>query len=145
MTNGLAERRGGAGRPAPGRARLSFGFLRFLAGGVLNTIFGYAVFLVTLSLGAGIGLALCAATLLGVAFNFQTSRRLVFRSRRTGLQLRFAAVYAIVLAINYLAIVALKRLGLADWSAQAVLLLPMAAVGFTLQRRFVFGAEGDAL
>lgn len=134
---GLAGEPAGA-RSASSQVVLSLGFLRFLGSGVLNTIFGYAVFIAALYLGAGIGIALFASTLLGIAFNFQTSRLLVFRSRGTGRQLHFAAVYAIVFTINYVAILSLKRLGLADWAAQAVMLMPMAAVAFTLQRHFVF-------
>ncbi len=127
------------------RAIPSLGFLRFLGAGVLNTIFGYTVFIVALHLGAGLGVALVASMLLGVAFNFQTSRFLVFRSRRTGLHLRFAAVYTIVFAIDYIAILSLKRLGLEDWATQAVMLMPMAALAFMLQRHFVFGTEQGAL
>ena len=133
-----------AGRPAAARPPFwnrvlpSFAFLRFLGSGVLNTIFGYTVFLLALRLGASLGAALVVSTLLGVAFNFQTSRLLVFRSRRSGLQLRFAAVYTIVFAIDYLAILSLKRLGLADWAAQAVMLMPVAALAFMLQRHLVF-------
>ncbi len=137
------------GRPTGGwhaaiavlRAGASIGFLRFLGGGLINTIFGYASFLAALHLGAGVGAALAVSMLLGVIFNFQTSRRLVFRSRRSGLQLRFAAVYAVVLTINYLAIVPLRRLGLENWAAQAFMVVPMAALAFTLQRYLVFGDE----
>lgn len=136
-----------AGRPAAARPSIwfrtlpSLGFLRFLGTGVLNTIFGYAVFLSALRLGASLGAALVVSTLLGVAFNFQTSRVLVFRSRRSGLQLRFAAVYTIVLAVDYLAVLVLKRLGLADGAAQAVVLMPAAALAFMLQRHVVFRPE----
>ncbi len=123
------------------RAVLSFTFLRFIGGGLINTIFGYATFLTALHLGAGVGIALVTSMLLGVIFNFQTSRHLVFRSRRAGRLLRFTAVYAVALSINYLAILPLERLGLESWAAQAFMLVPMAALTFTLQRYFVFGDE----
>jgi GtrA-like protein. len=59
-------------------------FLRFLLVGALNTAFGYAIFLLSLKLGMSVGAALSASTLAGVVFNFQTSRRLVFRSAGNG-------------------------------------------------------------
>ena len=72
----------------------------------------------------------------GVAFNFQTSRRLVFRS--SGRILRFVAVYGVVLAMNWLALRALGAIGLTALEGQALLVLPAAIVSFLGQKAFVF-------
>ena len=112
-------------------------FLRFAAVGLLNTAFGYAVFAALVLAGVGGGPALIVATLAGVAFNFQTSRRLVFRSG--GRSFRFVVVYGAVLALNWAALRALVGLGLSELQGQALLALPVAALSFAGQRLFVFG------
>ncbi len=112
-------------------------FLRFAAVGLLNTAFGYAVFAALVLAGVGGGPALIVATLAGVAFNFQTSRRLVFRSG--GRSLRFVVVYAALLALNLASLRVMRALGLPDLGAQAILALPFAALSFVGQKIFVFG------
>lgn len=121
-------------------ARPAFGvrllLLRFGAAGILNAAFGYAAFYALLQLGAGTGMALIGAMAAGVAFNFQTSKRLVFRSR--GRTLRFVAVYAFVLAMNWLALRGLNAMGVSALLGQALLVLPAALVSFLGQKIFVF-------
>ena len=118
--------------------------IRFLAVGLVNTAFGYAVFLVALRLGAVAAVALMISTLAGIAFNFQTSRHIVFRSRRAGLTLRFSLVYVAVFAINCTALAGLRRMGLPNGMGQAVMVLPMAMLAFAMQRGFVFKTRGKA-
>lgn len=113
-------------------------FLRFILGGALNTLFGYAVFVIAVKIGASLTGALLTSTLTGILFNFQTSRRIVFQSRQTGRLLRFAGVSVMVFAINYIAIAALTRVGLETWSAQGALLVPIALLAYGSQRTFVF-------
>lgn len=129
----------------PPRIKAALLFLRFGVVGLLNTAFGYAVFAAVLLAGAGPFAAIVAATLAGVAFNFQTSRRLVFRSGTRGRLARFLAVYAGVLALNWVVLRALRDLGVPDLQAQALIALPLAAVSFLGQMLFVFGpAAGSA-
>lgn len=130
-----------ASRIDPDKRERTEEFIRFLIVGLLNTLFGYGVFVVVVALGAGIGLALVVSTILGVLFNFQTTRRLVFRSKAAGLLGRFVAVYGVSLAINYLALRALAQTGLPAWIAQGILILPLALLTFVLQRQFVFGRD----
>ncbi len=126
----------------PARARQLALLVRFGLVGLLNTLFGYAAFAALVLLGVWPGVALAAATLAGVAFNFQTARHLVFGV--AGRPLRFVAVYAVVLALNVLALHALERLGASALTAQALLALPVAALSFMGQRRFVFLRGGTA-
>ncbi len=115
----------------------SHAWLRFGLVGLVNAAFGYTVFAVLVLAGVWPGAALVATMIAAVAFNFQTSRRLVFRSN--GQILQFVAVYAVVLVLNWMALRALRWCGLPDLESQALLTLPIAAVSFLGQQRFVFG------
>ena len=114
---------------------------RFLAVGVLNTAFGYALFALLAWLGLPYPLAIGAATVAGVAFNFLTTGSLVFGDRRARLLPRFAAVYAAVYAANVAAVAGLLHLGLNLYLANALAILPLALLAYGLQRRFVFAAS----
>ena len=111
--------------------------LRFGLIGLLNTAFGYMVFAVLVLAGVWAGAAIIVATIAGVAFNFQTSRRLVFRTH--GRIFRFVALYGGVLALNWLALRALHATGLSDLISQALLVVPLACVSLFGQRALVFG------
>jgi len=125
--------------PASMRMASMLLFLRFGVVGLLNTAFGYAVFAALVLAGLWPGPALAVATIAGVAFNFQTSRRLVFRSRGRGE--RFVAVYVGVFVLNWAALRTLNWVGFGDLVSQAMLVLPLAAISFLAQRVFVFGSE----
>jgi putative flippase GtrA len=113
---------------------------RFLFVGLLNTAFGYGVFSVATLLGAHALPALLISSSAGVAFNFQTSRRLVFRRGDSVSAIRFVALYGALLLINWAAIRGLERLGAPALVAQAVLVLPLAGLSFLGQRMLIFRA-----
>jgi putative flippase GtrA len=115
--------------------------LRFGLAGLLNTAFGYCAFAIFIFLKFLPFAALTLATILGVAFNFQTSKRLVFRSG--GRAARFVLVYAAVLLLNWAALRALQRLGLGPLAAQALLVLPFAVISFLAQKQLVFTGAGE--
>jgi putative flippase GtrA len=116
-------------------------WLRFGLVGLLNAAFGYTVFAVLVLAGIWPGAALAGTMVAAIAFNFQTSRRLVFRSH--GHVLRFIAVYTVVLLVNLATLRALRWCGLPDLGSQALLTLPIAAMSFIGQRRFVFGPAAN--
>ena len=55
-------------------------FIRFIFIGVINTIFGYGIYLIFLFAGLNFALAVLLSTILGVIFNFFTTGRFVFNS-----------------------------------------------------------------
>lgn len=112
--------------------------MRFGLVGLLNSVFGYTAFALLTFAGAWPGAALIGATIAGVVFNFQTSRQLVFRSN--GNILRFVIVYSVVLVLNWGGLRGLRWCGQPALISQALLILPMAALAFLGQRRFVFGS-----
>jgi putative flippase GtrA len=114
----------------------SYVWLRFGLAGVMNAGFGYTVFALLVLAGAWPGAALVGTMIAGVAFNLQTSRRLVFGT--SGRILQFVAVYTAVLILNWSLLWVLRWCDLPDLTAQALLTLPIAAVSFLGQHRFVF-------
>lgn len=113
-------------------------FLRFLVVGGLNTLFGFGCYVALVSLGLHYVLAVLLGTILGVLFNFQTTRKLVFASHDNRLIFRFFAVYVVQYATNIGLLSALVSAGFSKIVAGAILVLPMALFSFVLQRKFVF-------
>lgn len=129
------------GRHSSGRLLRHLGemqFVRFLVIGLLNTLFGYGCFVLLLYLGLHYALALLIATVIGILFNFMTTGRLVFRSDANHLLLRFVGVYLAVYTVNVAGLKALSQLGWSGYMSGAVLLLPVAALSYFLNKKFVF-------
>jgi putative flippase GtrA len=112
--------------------------LRFLLVGGLNTAVGYAIFAVLVWVGLPFPLAIGLATVLGVAFNFQSTGRLVFGGAPMSQLGRFVGVYVVVYLLNIGAVALLLDAGLNVYMANALVILPLALIAFALQRRFVF-------
>ncbi len=66
---------------------------------------------------------------------------MVFADRDPSLMLRFAAVYATTYVLNVGILRALEATGVHVLVVQAALVLPIAALSFSLHRRFVFHRE----
>lgn len=114
-------------------------FVRFLAVGALNTLFGYGAFYLLLSAHLAPTLALALATVLGVAFNFFTTGRVVFGDSGAARLWRFASAYGLVFVVNAALLEAARRWGFAPASAQALLLAPCVALSYVVNRTLVFG------
>lgn len=114
--------------------------IRFLAVGMLNTIFGYSCYALLLYLGLHYAVALLLATVAGVLFNFKSTGVLVFRSQNNRLIFRFVAVYALVYGVNVGLLKLLYVLGVGPYYGGAALIVPMALLAFSLNRKFVFCA-----
>jgi putative flippase GtrA len=113
-------------------------FIRFLMVGGINTFVGYAIFAAFVSLGATSTVALVAATVLGIVFNFASTGRIVFGNGNVGLLPRFLAAYAVQFLLNWTALRALEHAGLSPLLAQILILPPLAVVTFLLMRQMVF-------
>lgn len=110
--------------------------MRFLMAGVLNTAFGYTLYLIGLLVGLVPEVALGLATLVGAFFNYFTTARYVFNHTAMNLMPRFIAAYAVIFGLNALALRGLILLGLNAALAQG-LLLPVAAATSYLIFKFV--------
>jgi putative flippase GtrA len=114
-------------------------FLRFLAVGGLNTLFGYGVFSLLVLAGMAPGLSLLIATVLGVLFNYFTTGRIVFAARGWNRLPRFALVYGLTFLANLWSLKSLIAAGLSPLLAQAILLPVVVIATFALNKFLVFG------
>ncbi|MDF7774410.1 GtrA family protein [Sphingomonas sp. AOB5] len=115
--------------------------IRFLAIGVVNTLFGYSVFGLGIWLGLASPLALFIATCVGILFNFFTTGRFVFSSSDPRLIPRFIGAYGFTYLFNLVLLVALERTGLQSLVAQALCIPPTVVLSFLILKRFVFGRQ----
>jgi len=112
--------------------------IRFLLVGALNTLFGYAVFSLFLYLKFHYSMASFLGIVLGILFNFKTYGRLVFKCRDNSLIFRFIFFYAVLYAVSVVGLWAFNYVGINLYVANAIMLLPISALSFYLNRNFVF-------
>ena len=120
--------------------------LRFLVVGGLNTLVGYLIFVAIVTLPIPRALAVVVSTVIAVCFNYQSTGKVVFGAGDPAAFKRFIGSYAVLCAVQYVLLEGLIALGFHVYLASAMLLLPMAALAYVIQRRFVFVArpEGKA-
>jgi len=112
--------------------------LNFILIGIVNTIFGYALYALFIYLGLNYILSVLFSTILGILFNFKTIGKFVFSSNNNKLIIKFFFVYVIVFLINILAITYLKELGLNDYISGFIALIPASVISFVLNKYLVF-------
>jgi len=79
----------------------SFAFFRFILTGILNTIFGYGVFIAFLYFGLQYKIALLLSTTIGVMFNYFSFARLTFSAKINWISFaRFVVAYVIIYLVN---------------------------------------------
>lgn len=112
---------------------------KFLFVGVLNTLVGYSLYALFIYFGLAYPLAVLFSTILGVLFNYLTIGKLVFVHEGESRLLPFIGVYVIVYALNIYGLWQLEVLGIENkYIAGAVLLAPLAALSFVLNKFWVF-------
>ena len=116
-------------------------FIRFIAVGLINTIFGYGLYLTCLYIGFNYMLAALISTILGVIFNFFTTGRLVFSSNDNSLIFKFIFVYLIIYFFTILGITVLNLFTISYEIAGAFMILPNAILAFFLNKSMVFNHE----
>jgi len=118
-------------------------FARFVATGLLNTLFGYGLYAVLVFAGMGYVMALLLATVIGLTFNFFSFGRLAFRMPVAGRRFPgFVAVYAASFALN----AGLLRFfvhvgGLDPYLGQLACVPPIALLTYLALDRWVYVKE----
>lgn len=119
--------------------RLPEQFVTFLFVGVLNTLVGYLLYVFFVWVGCNYIFAPLFSTILGVLFNFKTIGVVVFKSHNNRLLGKFFGVYGMVYVCNVLGLKCLDKVGVTNmYIAGAILVLPLALLGFCLNKKWVF-------
>ena len=113
-------------------------FLRFVAVGVLNTAFGYGVFVLLIFLGVHYSIAAFVSVAVGALFNFHTTGHFVFGTRHYRFLLKFCAVYLIIYLLKVAGLYGLQHIGVNNYLGGAILIPPLALVSFGLNKFWVF-------
>jgi putative flippase GtrA len=114
-------------------------FARFLFVGAVNTLFGYAVFAGLVLAGMAPMPALVITYVVGVIFNFFTTRRFVFAApAAAGAFWRFVAAYLVIYAFNVALYQLVAATGASALVTQAVCLPVVAVFSFLLFKLHVF-------
>ena len=106
--------------------------LRFLAVGLGNTAFGYAVYALAVLAGAPPQLALVLQFVLGVLWNYGMHARLVFSVQGWGRLPAYIGAYVLIYAANALALRLLLGQGLGPLAAQLLILPFVVALSWLL-------------
>ncbi len=114
--------------------------LRFIITGFINTAFSYICFFILSYLGFHYSITVLFAYGLGIVFNFQTARIIVFKDRRNSRLFNFIFVYAITYSINVFLLYLLVPIIADPRYAQAIVVIPIAGLTYLMQKRFVFKA-----
>ncbi len=122
----------------PIKKTIGYQFFRFLGVGVLNTIFGYSVFLMMLLLGFHPSIALLIATIAGILFNFKSIGHLVFGDTSKNRLMPFIGQYVFLYILNWFLLQELMNQGMKPAIVQLILLLPIAVLSFTINKFIVF-------
>lgn len=114
-------------------------FIKFIAVGILNTLFGYGVFAALVSLHLHYAMALFLATVIGVLFNFKTIGKLVFNNTDYWLFGKFLLVYGVIYIINLSLVKFLLLFSLNIYISGAITMLITALISYYLNKTWVFG------
>ncbi len=112
-------------------------YIRFIAVGVLNTIFGYGLFAGFILLKLDYKLATLLSTILGVLFNYKTTGQIVFRNDKSSL-LRFILVYVMVYFVSISFVKVGLLMGVSALIGGAVAVFPSALTSYLLNKFWVF-------
>lgn len=125
------------------RRRLPQGwrFLLFLIVGGINTLINYLVFLALVFAGTREGMAVAAAWIIGITFNFFSTGKVVFQSSDARRLPRFVAVYLVQLVANLGLLHLATHVGIDARIAQAAILGMLAIISFIAMRYFVFAEK----
>ena len=115
--------------------------IRFIAVGIVNTLFGYGIYAVLIFFGLHYMNAVLFATIAGVLFNFKTIGHYVFESSDSSLLVKFFVVYTVIYGINVGLIRVFSLWSIDYYTAGFLAIVPCAAISFILNKRFVFRAK----
>ncbi len=114
-------------------------FVKFLFVGGINTLFGYSMYALFVTLSFSPSNALLISYILGVFWNFKTTGGIVFRNKDNKLIFKFFISYVFTFSVNnFFLNFLMNDLHLNKYLAQLILVLPVAVLSFTIFKTFIF-------
>ncbi|MCC8964798.1 GtrA family protein [Bradyrhizobium sp. Pear76] len=114
-------------------------FVKFVLVGIVNTAFRYTLFALFYLLLGSHQPPITLATACGVEFNFRSTGRLVFRSRRLSALLPFVTGCAAIWLVNILLLDEWTALARSPPIGQPLTLPVLALLSYAINRYLVFG------
>jgi len=113
---------------------------RFLFTGLINTVFGYAIYASLIYLRSPYLIALLVSTILGIIFNFFSFRSLVFGgSRNWFVYSKFTFAYFLIYLFNCCALIILtKKFAFGPYLGQVLCILPSVILSWILMNYWVY-------
>ncbi len=114
-------------------------FVKFLFVGGINTLFGYSMYALFVTLSFSPSNALLISYILGVFWNFKTTGGIVFRNKDNKLIFKFFISYVFTFSVNnFFLNFLMNNLHLNKYLAQLILVLPVAVLSFSIFKTFIF-------
>jgi len=110
---------------------------RYYKVGLVNTVFGYALYALFLKAGCGLYLAQIISHLMGMAFNYFSYSRHVFTDAKPS-KTRFILSYALNYLIGLASLASAAGVIPSPYIAGLVAILITSAINFLILNRFVF-------
>jgi putative flippase GtrA len=115
---------------------------RFFGVGVVNTLFGYALYAMLITAGLKMFVAQIVATIIAVAFNYLSYSRFVFHGAPRS-RLRFLLSYGLNYLISLVALALSAIILPSPYVAGLLATLVTAIINFVVLRRYVFASRLD--
>lgn len=115
--------------------------LLFLLTGGLNTLLGYGVFFLFVTVNVPYQIAYTLSTIVGVAINYYTYSGIVFKRRGKREAVLFVASYGITYIVGLFALRTLILMRIETRIAGAINIVLTAGVSFVLQKTIVFRSK----
>jgi len=116
-------------------------FYRFLIVSVLNTSFGYSAYSILIFFSLSYENAIAISTILGVAFNYQSIKNLVFKRKGDNRLLRFISVYILIYIININGVAFFLTFDHNLYLSFLMIFIPSSILNYLIMRYFVFNRK----
>ncbi len=124
---------------------LHYSSVRYVLVGILNTLFGYCLFIFLNWLGLNNSIALLCTSVIGIAFSFTTIAHLVFKSNDHQLFYKFILLYVFLYGINLILLESFNYIFHSVYCSAAFSIIFCALISFYVNRHFIFKNRNDNL
>lgn len=115
-------------------------FFSFFIIGIINTIFGLSVFNILILLSFSISLSILISTIVGVLFNYQTMKRLVFNQNGNSF-LKFVSSYIFIYIIYNLFFILSTHFKFNIHISSVIIFTILPFFNYFILRKFVFNEK----